>query len=78
MAVRLFEANRDVFTRASKCNVGRLHLGFHYPGDPMMETARLLERGARAFVPLLDGWTHGGLADATWSKPYWCFIANTR
>lgn len=46
--VDLFERHSDLMQGASRCNQGRLHMGYHYPRSP--ETVRACKRSALEFM----------------------------
>jgi glycine/D-amino acid oxidase-like deaminating enzyme len=52
--VTLIDAAPAPFTRASRWNEGKIHLGFLYAGDPSLATARKLVPGALRFRPIVE------------------------
>ena len=63
--VTLIDAAPRAFWGASRWNEGKIHLGYLYSGDPTLETARLLLRGALSFKPLTEELIGCSLAPAT-------------
>ena len=58
--VTLFDRNARLMTRAAIANEGKIHLGYMYAGDPTLNTARMMMRGALSFAPFLS--RHLGIA----------------
>ena len=52
--VTLIDAASAPFTRASRWNEGKIHLGFLYAGDPSLATARKMVPGGLAFRPIVE------------------------
>ena len=52
--VTLYDRNDALMTRAAAVNEGRMHLGYVYAADTTLATARMMIRGALAFVPFLE------------------------
>ena len=52
--VTLYDRNDALMTRAAAVNEGRMHLGYVYAADTTLGTARMMIRGALAFVPFLE------------------------
>lgn len=67
--VTLYDRNADLLTQAAVVNEGRMHLGYVYAADTTLATARMMIRGALAFVPFVD--RHVGLSpsDLALSEP---------
>ena len=63
VAVELFERRPAAMEGASRHCEGKLHLGFVYAADDSLRSARLMARGAGAFMPALRRWI-GAAADA--------------
>ena len=52
--VVVFERNDALITSTSLNNDGKIHLGYVYGGDPTLQTARMMVRGATTFSPFLE------------------------
>jgi FAD dependent oxidoreductase len=55
IASTLFDQAAEPFSRASRWNEGKIHLGYLYSADPTLETARRLMPGGLAFNDLVEG-----------------------
>jgi glycine/D-amino acid oxidase-like deaminating enzyme len=51
--VALYDRNAALMSRAAAGNEGKIHLGYAYPGDPGLATARVLAQGAMTFAPFM-------------------------
>ncbi len=51
--VTVFERQQSLLRGAASNNEGKIHLGYVYAADPSFATARILIRGALAFLPFL-------------------------
>jgi glycine/D-amino acid oxidase-like deaminating enzyme len=67
--VTIFDRSQALLTRAAVANEGKVHLGYMYCGDPSLQTARMMIRGALAFAPLLSEWLGLGIATFQTSDP---------
>jgi glycine/D-amino acid oxidase-like deaminating enzyme len=63
--VVLYEAAAEPFSRASRWNEGKIHLGFMYAADPSMKTAERILPGGLAFRPLIEELLDSRLANIT-------------
>ena len=63
-SVTLIDAASQPFSRASRWNEGKIHLGYLYAADPSMRTARRVLPGGLAFKDLTEQLTGCSLADA--------------
>lgn len=54
--VSVFERREQALLEASLHCEGKLHLGFVYAADPSFRTARRMQQGAAAFLPVLARW----------------------
>lgn len=63
--VTLFDAADQPFSGASRWNEGKIHLGYLYPADPTLKTARQVIPGGLLFGPLVEQLTGCRLADVT-------------
>jgi glycine/D-amino acid oxidase-like deaminating enzyme len=61
--VTLYDNNDRLLSQAAIANEGKIHLGFMYAADPSLATARMMMRGALAFVPFFEARLGG---DQTW------------
>ena len=52
--VTLFDRNSRLLSRAAVANEGKIHLGYMYAGDPSLNTAKMMIRGALSFGPILS------------------------
>lgn len=59
--VCLIDRLPEPMLRASRCNEGKIHLGFVYANDASLRTSRLMLQSALSFAPLLDEWAPGAL-----------------
>lgn len=62
--ITLLDATAAPFSRASRWNEGKIHLGYLYAADPSLRTARRLLPGGLAFRSLVEELTGCSLADA--------------
>lgn len=68
--VVLFERRSAPLRETSRATEGKIHLGFVYAADRSFCTARLMQRGAAAFGPLLEGWLGPGTIAPLVSEPF--------
>lgn len=68
--VVVFDRRAAPMLEASRNTEGKLHLGFVYAGDASLRTARLMQRGALAFRPLLRRWLGGAALAPLASRPF--------
>jgi len=67
--VTLFDRNAQLLSRAAVANEGKIHLGYMYAGDPSLNTARMMLRGALSFAPFLSRHLELGYEDFALSTP---------
>lgn len=67
--VTMFDRNPSLLTRAAVANEGKVHLGYMYGGDPSLQTARMMMRGALSFAPILGQRLAKNVADFETSDP---------
>ena len=49
--VCIYDKNEKLLSKAAIANEGKIHLGYMYAGDPSLNTAKMMMRGAMAFEP---------------------------
>ena len=70
ISVDLFERRKAAMEGASRQCEGKLHLGFVYAADQTLGTARLMARGAAAFLPAMRRWVEGVIDNIAVSEPF--------
>lgn len=63
--VTLLDRESSCLQRASRCNEGKIHLGFVYANDRTSRTASLMLDAALSFAPLLEEWLAAPIPWAT-------------
>lgn len=68
--VAVFERREQPLLEASLHCEGKLHLGFVYAADPSFRTARRMQQGAAAFLPVLARWLPRDALEGCLSDPF--------
>lgn len=68
--VVLFDRRSAPLLEASRNTEAKLHLGFVYAVDASLRTARMMQRGAASFRPLVERWLGGTTLDPLRAKPF--------
>lgn len=68
--VILYERREAPMLEASLHCEGKLHLGFVYASDPSLRTARRMQQGSAAFLPVLARWIPRAALERLLSEPF--------
>jgi glycine/D-amino acid oxidase-like deaminating enzyme len=68
--VVLFDRRSAPMLEASRNTEAKLHLGFVYAVDASLRTARVMQRGAASFRPLVERWLGGTTLDPLRARPF--------
>jgi glycine/D-amino acid oxidase-like deaminating enzyme len=68
--VVLFDRRSAPLLEASRNTEAKLHIGFVYAVDASLRTARMMQRGAVSFRPLVERWLGGTTLDPLRARPF--------